>query len=145
MKCQACDQAATHHVTEMMAGKPVEHHLCEAHFQEVGALEPPLKPADLHAAAAFMHDAALCEALQDNHAHQRLAAYLLPALCLALLDEHPQVRIAAAFRLMMLGPDARSALQGLEAAMQDADERVRKASQIASEAIRMGEQAVWFV
>jgi hypothetical protein len=38
MKCQACDKAATHHVTEIAAGKPVAYHLCDVHLDTLDEL-----------------------------------------------------------------------------------------------------------
>src|SRR5262249_52028610 len=144
MKCQACDKAATLHVTDVVAGQPVEYHVCDDHVQDLDNLKPTDQPKSLAAGPmAFWEDPQLSEALRDPVAQQKMAAYLLPALCLALLDEKPEVRIAAAFRLMMLGPDARSAMGALRDALRDPDERVRKAAGIALEFIQVDQGLPW--
>lgn len=140
MKCQECDQQATTHVTEIVAGKAVEYHVCEAHLQKLEDLEPAL-PGRKGVAAFF--DPKLTEALSNPVAREKIASHLLPALCLALLDESPEVRVVAAFRLMMLGSDARSTLGALQDALSDPDERVRQAAQIALEFIQSDEQPQW--
>jgi HEAT repeat protein len=146
MKCQACDKEATSHVTEIVAGSPVEYHVCDAHLQELDALKPadrPGRPAS--GIGAFMDDPGIREALRDREAREKVSAYLIPPLCLALLDQRPEVRIVAAFRLMVLGPDARSATGGLRDATRDPDERVRKAAEIALEHIQHENVPVWFL
>jgi hypothetical protein len=144
MKCQACDKAATLHVTELVGGHPVEYHVCEAHFQNLEALQPKVGPTSpTKGLGAFWTDAGLRVACNDRLALEKTAAYLLPALCLALLDEKPEVRVMAAYRLTTLGSDARSALGALEGARHDPDERVRKAVEIALECIRSEEAQTW--
>ena len=39
MKCQACEDQATSHVTEFVAGKPVEYPFV-THFQHLDVLKP---------------------------------------------------------------------------------------------------------
>jgi hypothetical protein len=146
MKCQSCTQPATHHVTEIVAGKAAEYHVCDDHLRELDSLEPacgPGKPAT--GIRAFWEDPKLGEALRDPEARQQMAAHVLPALCLALLHERPQVRVAAAFRLLQLGPDARSAAGALRDALRDPDERVAHAARLALEYIEAGDTAPWFL
>jgi HEAT repeat protein len=145
MKCQACNEIATHHVTEIVAGQPVEYHVCEAHIQDLETLAPDAwQKKRAQGPAAFLDDSALGKALRDRAIRQKMAAYLLPALCLALLDEKPEVRIVAAFRLCALGPDARSAMGALRDALQDPDEHVRRATQVALEYIETEQDLTWF-
>ncbi len=145
MKCQACDKPATHHVTELVANQPVEFHVCEAHLQDLESLGPYARPTKPDAGfASFVDAPELRAALRDPGVRKKMAAHLLPALCLALLDEQPEVRVAAAFRLMLLGPDARSACGALRDALSSPDERVRKAAQIALECIQTEQEAPWF-
>jgi HEAT repeat protein len=54
-------------------------------------------------------------------------------------------KYAAAYRLMQLGPDGRSAAGALRDALQDPDERVAKAARIALEYIETDEARPWFV
>jgi hypothetical protein len=144
MKCQRCDQPAAIHVTDVVDGHSVDFHVCEKHFHEVGSLPPATPPGNQTGGfGAFLNDARLREAMFDPTAREKVAAYLLPALCLALLDERPQVRVAAAFRLMACGSDARSTLGALRDALNDPDERVRKAAEIASEAIQNKPDPHW--
>jgi len=132
MKCQSCKQSATHHVTDIVAGKPVEYHVCDKHLQELDALEPAPAAGDWTTGfAAFWNDDKLRAALEDQVAREKIAAHLLPALSLALLDDNPHVRVVAAFRIMALGPDSRSTLGALRDALRDPDERVRKAAEVA--------------
>jgi hypothetical protein len=134
MNCQECGEVATHHVTEIVAGKLVEYHVCDKHVQELGTIEPFSWPYQ-HATGfmAFFQDPQLQEALREPAARQELAAHVLPALCLALLNERPEVRIVSAFRLLLLGADGRPAAGALRDALRDPDERVRKAARIALE------------
>ena len=44
MKCQACDQPATCHVTDMVDGQAVEYHVCETHVHQVDKLQPAKLP-----------------------------------------------------------------------------------------------------
>jgi len=134
MKCQECGEPATHHVTEIVAGKPVEFHVCDKHLQELDTIEPFSHP-NQHATGfmAFYQDPQLQEALREPIARQELAAHVLPALCLALLSERPEVRIVSAFRLFLLGADARPASGALRDALRDPDDRVCKAARIALE------------
>jgi protein-arginine kinase activator protein McsA len=39
MKCQACDEQATHHVTDLVDGEPVEYHICEKHLENLNSLD----------------------------------------------------------------------------------------------------------
>jgi HEAT repeat protein len=134
MKCQACDQTATHHVTEIAAGEPVEFHVCDEHLQSLEDLKPSkVSHKAVNWFVTFLGDPEFRKALEDADARQKVAAHQLPALCLALLDEKPEVRITAVFRLTQLGPDARSAAGALRDALQDCDERVRRAAAIALE------------
>jgi hypothetical protein len=131
MKCQACDEAATLHVTEIVAGEPVEHHVCETHFQSLEGIAPATassKPSPDTGIGAFV---LLREAQRNAVARQKMAAHLLPALCLGLLDESAEVRLMSAFWLMRLAPDAGPAVGALQNALRDPDERVRKAATIA--------------
>jgi hypothetical protein len=124
----------------LVGGQPVEYHVCEAHLQELDTLVPATaRPKPATGFAAFWEDANLRQALQDRVGQEKVAAHLLPALALALLDENPRVRVSAAFRLMALGPDARSALGALQGALRDPDERVRRAAQLAVEYIQLEE------
>src|SRR5262249_16352569 len=123
MKCQNCDKAATHHVTEIVAGKPVEYHVCDTHLHNLDALPPAAAlPGPKSGFGAFWRDPKLNEALRDAVARDKIAAYLLPVLCQALLDDNPEVRVSAAFRLMLLGGDARSTVGALQDARHDQDE-----------------------
>jgi hypothetical protein len=146
MKCQACDQAASHHVTEMVSGKPVQYHVCDTHLRGLEELERTTKASTPGTGfAAFLRDGELRKALLNQDARQKVAAHLLPPLCLALLDQKPEVRIFAAFRLMAFGSDAQSTVGALQDALQDADERVRQAARIALEYIQGNEEAPWFM
>jgi len=141
MKCQACEKAATHHVTEVADGKPVEYHVCERHLQDVDKLEPLSKSGcSVTGLSAFMAEPELRELLRDQEARQMVAACLLPPLCLALLDPKPEVKVAAVFRLMVLGPDAQSASGALRDTLEDPDERVHKAAKIALEHIQYAQE-----
>jgi hypothetical protein len=146
MKCQACTNAATRHITDIVAGQAVEYHVCEAHAQDLDTLGPRQGVnRSVPGPLAFFSDPQLGDALNDPAARQKVAAHLLPPLCLALLDEKPEVRILAAFRLMMFGPDARSAAGALRAALQDPDERVRKAVDFALEFIETKNGLPWLI
>jgi hypothetical protein len=145
LKCQTCDQPATHHVTEMVAGEPREYHLCEKHVQDLENLPPP--PKSLGPGTGFQrfwNDSKLGEILQDPAVRQEIAAHVLPALGLGLLNQKPEVRVAAVFDLMRLGPEARSAADALRDALKDPDERVAKAAQIALEYIQSDRASPWF-
>lgn len=130
MKCQACNEPATCHVTDIVGGKPFEYHVCEEHLDTLDTLkgqQPKSPPWD---------QLGILEAFADPAARQKMAAYLLPALCLALLDVQPEVRIRAADWLMALGSDAQSALGALQDALADPDERVRCVAAFVIEHIR---------
>jgi hypothetical protein len=105
MKCQACEGAATHQVTEIVGGKPVEYHVCDTHLKTLGELEPyQHQRGTTKGLAAFLDDPKLREAVRDAAAREKVSAHQLPDLCLALLDPRPEVRVAAAFQLLCLGP-----------------------------------------
>jgi hypothetical protein len=150
MKCQECDQPATHHVTEIVAGEPVEYHVCDSHLDQLDTLKPgslPGKPAT--GFGTFFADPDLRQALEDPAVRQRIAAHMLPALCLALLDQKAEVRIAAAFHLMLLGCRAVTAAGALRDALQDPDPRVARAAKAALESVESEEETVpwlmwWF-
>jgi hypothetical protein len=136
MKCQVCSKAARVHVTDIVAGNPVEYHVCDAHVHELKTVESAFNTnRPLKTFVTFMEDPQLRQALQDPVARAEMAAHVLPALCLALLRPQAKVRIVAAFYLMYLGSDARSAASALRDALRDVDERVRRAAQIALEHI----------
>jgi hypothetical protein len=146
MKCQACDKAATNHVTEIVAGDPVEYHVCDVHLQTLDSIGTTSQAtAPDNGFGAFMRAPELVKALQDQETRQKLAAYLLPPLCLALLDPKPEARVMAAFLLMALGGDAQSALGALQKALEDLDERVRQAAKIAAESIQSNKGPPWFL
>jgi hypothetical protein len=146
MKCQACEEVATHHVTEIVGGKPVDYHVCGAHLKNLGDLEPPKRQHEKREGiGAFMTDPELLDALRDAAAREKVSAHQLPPLCLALLDPKPEVRVGASFQLMLLGSDALSANGALRQALQDLDERVRKAAQAALEEIQKGRSPRWFI
>jgi hypothetical protein len=141
LKCQACDQPATHHITEMVAGEPCgfcEYHLCEDHYLEWEHL-PERRPPERKSCRPdtpfqkLVNDSKLREALHDPVVRQEMAAHLLPPLCLALLHEKPEVRTAAVFHIMQLRSDARCATGALRDALKDPDPLVAKAAQIALE------------
>ena len=145
MKCQTCDQPATHHVTDMVAGEPREYHVCEKHLQDLEHLAPARKPLEpVRPLERFWNDSNLRKVLHDPEVRKEIAAHLLPALCLALLHEKPEVRMAAVFRLLQLGSDAGSATGALRDALRDPDERVAKAAQLALEYIESGHAPPWF-
>jgi hypothetical protein len=145
MKCQECDKPATHHVTDIIASKLVEIHVCEAHFQKLDDLATKAGPPKPEPGfGTFVDVPALRQALCESAVRQKVAAYLLPALCLALLDDKPEVRVAAAFRLLILGPHARPASGALRDALRDLDERVRKAAEITLEYIQTDQEPPWF-
>jgi hypothetical protein len=134
MKCQACEEQATHHVTELVAGKPEEYHVCEKHLQDLSALEAKRqKDESLMTFGGFFDDPELRAALVDPPGREKMAAYMLPVLCLGLLDPKPEVRIISAFGLMQFGTSGQSAIQALRDALADQDKRVSKAAQIAIE------------
>jgi len=137
MKCQACDKPATLHVTDIVDGHPVERHVCDMHLETLEQCETTSKP-DMRAKGfpAFITDTELGAILRDKETREKPAAYFLPPLCLALLDPKPEARVMAAFQLMMFGTDAQSAVGALQGALQDSDERVRKAARIALEHIQ---------
>jgi hypothetical protein len=140
LKCQSCDQPATHHVTEIVAGQPVEYHVCKTHLPDLDRLPSFSRPNKyIESFGPFWEDPKLRDALRDPTALQEMAAHVLPALCLALLHPRPEVRITAAFRLMQFGSNARSAVGALRDALRDPDEHVAKAARIALEYIEMGD------
>jgi hypothetical protein len=143
MQCQACDQNATQHITDIVAGKAVEYHVCDEHAKTLDLLPPTPLPKKGY--LGFFTDPALCDVLREPKPREVLAAHLLPALCLALLDPMPEVRIAAAFHLMRLGPDGRSAAGALRDALRDRDERVVKAASIALDFLESDEATPWFI
>ena len=137
MKCQACDKPATHHVTEIVGGNPVEYHVCDMHLQYLEAIgRAPKASGPEERFVASMMACEVGEALGDQETVKKLAAYLLPPLCLALLDPKPEVRVVAAFQLMAYGRDAQSAVEALKDALQDPDKRVQQAARIALEYIQ---------
>jgi hypothetical protein len=146
MKCQACDQPATLHVTEIVAGEAVDFHVCEAHFDKLDSLpKDAARKRPYTDISGFVSEPELRAVLSDPVVRGKMAAHLLPALCLALLDEQPEVRIAAAYRLLKLGSDAKSASGALRDALRDPDERVRKAADITLKSIESGQEPPWFV
>jgi hypothetical protein len=128
MQCQSCNETATHHVTEIVDGQPVQFHVCEA-------LHGPTGPW------AFWNHADIYQAMRDEEARKKLAAHLLPALCLALLDPKAELKILATFWLALLGSQARSALGALRDAEGDSDERVRTAAGLALKIIESNENS----
>jgi hypothetical protein len=130
MKCQECNEPATCHVTEIVAGKAVEYHVCEKHACELDSLQG--KEAKQHPLGPMSGP---FEVLLDPVAREKLAAYLLPPLCLALLDENPAVRSLAAVWLSQIHEEAASAAGALRAALEDPDERVRSAARFALDMI----------
>jgi len=145
MKCQDCNETATHHVTDLIAGQPAEYHVCEAHLRELDKLTPILRREDKRKGiGAFWTDQQLRHALAMPLAREKLAAHLLPALCLALVDEQAEVRIIAAFRLMVLSSSAESTKGALQDALQDPDARVRRAAAMALDSIIAKDDLPWF-
>lgn len=135
MKCQACDDSATIHVTEIVDGKLAEYHVCEKHPLEISSLKGT-QPHPPSTASTLWQDGEIEKAFLDPVARQKMAAYLLPALCVSLLDQNADVRVLSAFRMMQLGSDARSALGALRDALNDANERVRRVAEVAIEFIQ---------
>jgi hypothetical protein len=145
MKCQACDEQATNHITEVNAGTPVEYHVCDKHLQDLNISELEAGQNRLiKTYGAFWTDPEFRVALLDPAAREKIAAYLLPALCLALLDTKPEVRIVSVFGLMQLGTNAKSAVEALRNALLDEDQRVRKAAEIAIGWIETGPPGCFF-
>jgi HEAT repeat protein len=140
MKCQACEEQATHHVTELVAGKPEEYHVCEKHLQDLKGLEPERARQP----PPFLDDPEVRKALKDPVAAEKMSAYLLPVLCLALLDPNPEVRISSVFHLMGHGVFGKSAIQALRNALLDEDQRVRKAANVAIDWIETGQPRLFF-
>ena len=140
MKCQKCDNDASHHITELVNGTPVEYHVCEKHGNDLSSLKG-LQPGKSPLMSVYL-DLELRTALDDQDARNKVSARILPSLCLALTDERAEVRIQAAFRLMSLGKDAESVLNTLRDALEDEDERVQKIARAAIEHINCGES--WF-
>jgi hypothetical protein len=140
MKCQACEQPATLHVTEMVDGKAVEFHVCETHLAQLDDLKPVKLPGGGGPFWEFCGDYELRTAMREPATKQVMAAHLLPALCLAIRDANPEARILAAFELMKLGSDARSALYALRDAQRDTDARVSKAATLAVKLIESNER-----
>ena len=130
MKCQSCNDPATHHITEIVGGDWVEHHVCDNHVQELDALKGTKATGGYEPGPEFL------QAHSDPVARQKLAAHLLPALCLALRDDLATVRALAAFWLGSLGGDAASAAGALREAQDDPDTQVRKAAEYALRMIR---------
>jgi hypothetical protein len=136
MKCQGCDENATIHVTELADGKPVEYHVCEKHARELSSLK--VTEARAHSPSSayrWWDDAEIRSVFQDPISREKMAAYLLPALCVGLVDQNANVRVLAAFGLIQLGGDARSALGALRDAMDDPDDKVRRVAKLAIEFI----------
>jgi hypothetical protein len=129
MNCQECDEPATCHISEI-----VEKDLCDAHAEKLYGVKP--KPIEPTPAGEFWQLSALAAALRDSAGQQQFAAHLLPVLCLALLDKNPVVRVLAARGLLLLGRHAQSASGALRDALGDADQRVRKAVQLALQHIQ---------
>jgi hypothetical protein len=127
-------------VTEIVAGQPVEYHVCDMHVDGLDQLSPTSKARKLASGQKpFWYDPDLGRVLVDPAAKRELAAHLLPALCLALVHAKPEVRVLAAFWLMLFGADAASAVGALRDALPDPDERVAKAARIALECIENGQ------
>jgi HEAT repeat protein len=129
MRCQACDDTATCHVTDLVGGKLVEYHVCARHAVDLGALQ------GIEVQAPLTPDPEVLQAWADPIARQKIAAYMLPALCLAMMDESAKVRLLAAYSAAQLGSDAESAIGALRDLLRDPDERVRKVAQFAIEQI----------
>src|SRR5262245_44865932 len=142
MKCQECNQPATHHVTEIVAGEAVEYHVCDTHLGQLQGLNPAPKPKAT-SITSFLFDPELRTALQEADGRQKMAAHLLPALCLALQDARPETKILAAFHLARMGQNASSAAGALRDATQDSDTRVRKAAELALECLEDQEPQHW--
>jgi hypothetical protein len=145
MKCQACNKAATLHVTEVVSGEPVEYHVCEEHLPGLNTLKPASgmdRAAGVY--TAFWEDAKLREVLKDSAAQQEVAVHILAALCISLRHEKPEVRIVTAYQLMEYGSAARSTIDALRAALQDPDERVQKAARLALEYIESDQAPSWW-
>jgi len=145
MKCQSCDNQATLHVTELVNSQPSEFHVCEAHLDDLDKLKAAMERQSSNSLMAFLGNTGIGEALGDPEARKKVAAHLLPALCLALLDSKPKVKIIAIYHLMMLGPNAQSALGALQDACQDSNESVRQAAGLALKIVEGKEDCPWLV
>jgi hypothetical protein len=143
MKCQSCDNQATLHVTELVNGQPTEIHVCEAHFDDLDKLKAAMERQSPNSLMAFLGHPGIREAMGDPEARKKVVAHLLPALCLALLDSKPEVKVIAIYHLMMLGPDAQSAVGALQDARQDANENVRQAAECALKCIESDQKLPW--
>ena len=137
MKCEVCGEIAIHHVTEVINGKPVEHHVCEAHLAASGTPDYPPAPPPRSALGELWSDTSIRQALKDEVSREILIAYLLPSLCEALRDRHPDVRLRAAFMLASLGVDAESTRGALRDALKDESAIVRKVAGAAIEQIQI--------
>lgn len=145
MKCQECCQAATNHVTEMVAGRAVEYHVCDAHLQALDTLKPATGGGGQGTGfVTLATDPEIQKVLVDREAREKMAAHLLPGLCLALLDPSVEVRIMAAWRLLLLGQDGRSAAGALRDALQDPDERLRCVAKMALQYVEADEEPPHF-
>jgi HEAT repeat protein len=145
MKCQSCDNQATLHVTELVNGQPTEFHVCEAHFDDLDKLKAAMERQSSNSLMAFLGHPGIREAMGDPEARKKVAAHLLPALCLALLDPKPEVKVIAIYHLMMLGPDAQSAIGALQDACQDPNEGVRHAAGLALKIVEGKEDCPWLM
>jgi hypothetical protein len=143
MKCQSCDNQATLHVTELVNSQPSEFHVCEAHLDDLDKLKAAMERQSPNSLTAFLGNPGIHEAMSDPEARKKVAAHLLPALCLALLDPKPEVKIIAIYHLMMLGPNARSAVGALQDARQDANEKVSDAAECALKCIESHQELPW--
>jgi HEAT repeat protein len=94
---------------------------------------------------AFLGNTGIRKAMGDPEARKKVAAHLLPALCLALLDPKPEVKVIAIYHLMMLGPDAQSAIGALQDASLDSNESVRQAAGFALKIVEGKEDCPWFM
>jgi hypothetical protein len=78
MKCQACEKTATLHVTEMVAGRPVEFHVCSAHLENVAGMaadEGPWRPET--GLSGFMDAPELRKVLFDPNVRQKVTTFLV--------------------------------------------------------------------
>lgn len=143
MKCQSCDNQATLHVTEMVNGQPTGFHVCETHFDDLDKLKASIERQNPNSLMALLGNPGIRGAIGDPEARKKVAAHLLPALCLALLNPKPEVKVIAIYHLIMLGPDARSAVGALQHARQDANKNVRHAAECALKCIESDEELPW--
>lgn len=142
MKCELCNDTATHHVTERVDGKYIQHHRCEAHAEgeprpaESGPAQQSGTPKEPdgspETAISIIHaDPELQAANRDEECEEKLTAFLLPAYCLALQDQRPEVRISAIIHIANLNHLGVSLIGALRDRLQDSDDRVRRAAQAA--------------